>query len=186
MAAVLTELLVVHARTAPGTGTAPAHALLQQVLTELTGRAGHRLTRRCATCGGPHGKPLLDDADLHVSLAAAPGLAVVAVTGAGPVGVDVEHVVAADFEGFDEVALGPGEVAVTAAERARAWVRKEARQKATGEGLAVDPRSVDVRRDRTDDGFLLDVALSPGTACAVAVLCAGRPRLRVEERALSR
>lgn len=74
------EVLVVHARTRD------AHALLQQVLSALNGRPTHALARTCATCGGPHGKPVLVDGGLHVSLSSIADRAVVAVTAAGPVG----------------------------------------------------------------------------------------------------
>jgi 4'-phosphopantetheinyl transferase len=178
---VVEEVLVVRA------AVVGAHALLRRVLSELSGTppADHVLTRTCATCGGPHGKPVLDHPTLHVSLSSAGDLAVVAVTAAGPVGVDVERIAATDFEGFDGVALGAGEQARTPRERARAWTRKEAVLKATGTGLATDPRTVDVRSDRVLGAHLLDVPAPAGLACAVAVLCDDRPRLRVEERRLS-
>jgi 4'-phosphopantetheinyl transferase len=178
------ELLVVRAPVG-GDPRAAAHALLRAVLTQLTGTADHVLQRTCGTCGGPHGKPVLDHPSLHVSLSSAGNAAVVAVTAAGPVGVDVERVAATGFDGFPGVALGPDEPDGTTEDRARAWVRKEAVLKATGSGLAVDPRSVDVRPDRVLGAHLLDVPVPAGLACAVAVLCSDRPRLRVEERRLS-
>jgi len=115
----------------------------------------------------------------YVSLARAGDLSVVAVTDAGPVGVDVEAQGAADFAGFADVALHPGERATTADDPTRVWVRKEALIKAYGLGLAVDPS--DVRLD--DDGlaawdsphrppgavWLRDLAV-PGHVAAVAVL----------------
>jgi 4'-phosphopantetheinyl transferase len=74
----------------------------------------------------------------------------VAASPAGPVGVDVEVVGGATFAGFDDVALDPRERAWlaqvgphdAAAGRARVWVRKESVLKATGDGLARDPRLV--------------------------------------------
>lgn len=163
-----------------------AHALLRAVLADLTGRPPqeHVLVRTCATCGGPHGKPVLAGSPWHVSLSATSVRAAVVVTTAGPVGVDLELSAATGFHGFAGVALGPREQDGDTAHRARAWTRKEAALKATGTGLAVDPRTVDVRGGRALGAHLLDVDLPGPVAAAVAVLCKQRPVLRVEERTL--
>jgi 4'-phosphopantetheinyl transferase len=176
------------AEVPPTDAAASAHALLRLLLTECTGLppAAHVLVRRCARCGGAHGKPLLQSPSLHVSLAYVPGAVAVAVTGAGPVGVDLERLPATDFDGFGDVVLAPGETATTPAERARLWTRKEAVLKATGHGLTVDPRTVDVRGSTALGAHLYDVELPGALAGAVAVLCAQRPVLQVEERSLSR
>lgn len=168
---------------------ASAHALLRCVLTELTGIApsAHAFTRCCAICSGPHGKPELTSAPLHTSLSYTPVGVAVAVTATAPVGVDVESICATDFAGFADVALAPGESARTLPDRARAWTRKEALLKATGTGLAVDPRTVDVRGRTTTTPLaaqLYDVPAPTGSACAVAVLGADRPALRVQQRRL--
>jgi len=116
----------------------------------------------CAACGGTdHGRPAVAadpvDGDARagrppqLSLAHAADVVAVAVSTAGPVGVDLEPV-AAVFDGFDGVALGAGEARRIGASggldahavRLRAWVRKESVLKATGRGLAVDPRDVDL------------------------------------------
>ena len=132
-----------------------AHALARLVLAPVTGApAGDlRFGSACATCGkAGHGKPYLvraggGGAAPHFSVAHAGDRVVVAVTRAGPVGVDVEVVDAVRFAGFDGVALAGSECGVLArlaperhaAARATWWVRKEAVLKATGLGLAVDP-----------------------------------------------
>lgn len=171
----------------PTDAAASAHALLRLLLSERTQQppTAHVLVRRCTRCGGAHGKPRLQHPSLHVSLAYVASAVAVAVTDAGPVGVDLERPPATGFDGFDGVALAPGETASTTAERARLWTRKEAALKATGEGLLRDPRTVDVRGTTALGAHLLDVDLPGALTSAVAVLCAQRPRLAVQERRLS-
>jgi 4'-phosphopantetheinyl transferase len=79
----------------------------------------------------------------HISLARAGSLSIVAVTDAGPIGIDVERDGAAHFEGFGDVALHRDEVD-TPEESTRTWVRKEALLKAYGRGLEIDPRHVHI------------------------------------------
>jgi 4'-phosphopantetheinyl transferase len=151
-----------------------AHALLRIV-------AGRRLdlapaevdvSTCCPTCGGPHGRPVVEG--LQLSLSHAGGLVAVAATAALAVGIDVEPLAATRFDGFDEVALTSGErialEALPPAERDRArttwWTRKEAVLKATGEGLHVDPRSLPVH---DADPRLRDLDLHPDYACCVAI-----------------
>lgn len=111
----------------------------------------------CPRCGSDeHGRPrLLPTASLrspaYVSLARAGDLSVVAITDAGPVGVDVEAEGAAEAAEVHEVALHPDERMAPRADLTRTWVRKEALLKAYGLGLAVDP--ADVRID--DDGHVV-------------------------------
>lgn len=111
-----------------------------------------RLCPRCASTD--HGRPVVlragrasgrgERRPVHVSLSRAAGRTVVAVTTAGPVGVDVEHVDAAGFDTFARVGLHRDEADGDAAWRTRTWVRKESLVKATGHGLAVDLRDVQV------------------------------------------
>ena len=165
-----------------GDRSASAHALLRDVLQELTRTAAqdHVLTRRCGACGGPHGKPVLRHPELHVSLSSTEGLVAVAVTDAGPVGVDVELETRLGFAGFADVALAPGEPDTR---RGRTWTRKEAWLKATGTGLAVDPRTIDVSVP-TPGVQLYDVPVADGIACAAAVLSTRRQVVSVERRVL--
>lgn len=165
----------------------PAHELLRAEAARFHEVAPAQivLLHECPRCGSDvHGRPrLMATAAVrqpaHVSLARAGDLSVVAVTDAGPVGIDVEAQGAADFPGFADVALHPGERATTADDPTRVWVRKEALLKAYGLGLAVDPS--DVRLD--DDGlaswdsphrphgevWLRDLVV-PGHVAAVAML----------------
>lgn len=129
-----------------------AHSLARIVVGTHLGRepASVRFVARCKSCGGPHGKPHLDEpgADLEVSLSHSGTRIVVAVARGVPVGVDVEQT--------SPPAGGalPAEVMLSSRERQvweglsrpdrepallRYWVRKEAVLKATGDGLAVSP-----------------------------------------------
>jgi len=88
----------------------------------------------------PRGKPYLaaPDAGLHFNVSDTAGLALVAVTRAGRIGVDVEvvrerprwpRIAAARFSAREAAAIDSLEAFL------RAWVRKEAVVKLTGEGL---------------------------------------------------
>lgn len=131
-----------------------AHALLRTTVAERVGGTAQAVAfdRTCATCGSHrHGKPTVaGHHDLSVSLSYAGGLAVVALSRGGEVGVDVEVVDDSDFEGFNAVTLDLSEAPALdaldgdrlARARAQVWARKEAVLKASGHGLAVDPRQV--------------------------------------------
>lgn len=131
-----------------------AHALLRRLVSDETGADARSLAfeKRCATCGTDrHGKPhIVGMRDVFVSVSYGEHMAVAAVTRLGEVGVDVEDLESADFDGFGSVTLDPTEAAPLAglagdellAARALVWARKEAILKATGHGLVVDPSEV--------------------------------------------
>jgi 4'-phosphopantetheinyl transferase len=183
-----------------------AHALLRTAVAERVGGPAQAVVfeRTCATCGSHrHGKPTVaGHHDLSVSLSYAGGLAVVALSRAGEVGVDVEVVDDSDFEGFNVVTLDPSEApaldALTgeplARARAQVWARKEAVLKASGHGLAVDPRQVVVSGPEQPAALLAwkgeqplgssvqlaDVDLADtGHVAAVALLTGGSASVRV-------
>jgi 4'-phosphopantetheinyl transferase len=121
-----------------------------------------RIVRACRSCGSTqHGKPqvMLQQADrqLHVNLSRSAGLAVVAVTDAGPIGIDIE-------------ATQP-----SAPEDLMAWVRMESLVKATGHGVTTDPDllddeplwSVDLK---APDGFVAAVTILTHTPPTVTAL----------------
>jgi len=162
------------------------------------------LTFTCARCGGPHGRPVAMTPagcpPVHLSLSHAGNRVLVAASPAGPVGIDVEPVAGAAFAGFDDVALDPRErvwlaqvgPADGAAGRARVWVRKESVLKATGDGLARDPRMVVVSppldrarvlawpEERSPSvAHLTDLDVGPGYAACLALLAEHPARVRV-------
>lgn len=172
--------------------------LLIREATSLAGRSSPdlRLTHLCPACGSPeHGRPVLcvdgePGRGPSVSVSRAGRLTVVAVSGAGPVGVDVEADRAADFPGFDRVALHPREHST--ADDTVVWVRKESVLKATGHGLRVEPSRLRVTAADEPpalvewDGpgapptaWMYDVETAPGHVAAVTVLAPRRPVLVV-------
>lgn len=148
----------------------------------------------------PSGKPRLTFRDgrpqpLHISIAHSAGLAAAAVSGEGPIGIDIER----DERRRDLVAIAgrffaPEEQAALAAASPRRrprlfhqwWTRKEAVLKATGAGL---PGGLTLRVDGDPDGegwrpvtvtgreaplFVRDLPLpEPGVYAAIAI--DGRP-----------
>jgi 4'-phosphopantetheinyl transferase len=120
-----------------------ARAALRGILGGYLAADPARLTFRL----GPQGKPSLVDAGpaLHFNLSHSHGLALVAVTCVGEVGVDVEQVrPLADMLPLAERYFAPAEVQILLALPAElqreaffnAWTRKEAFLKAVGVGLS--------------------------------------------------
>ena len=93
--------------------------------------------RTCRRCGRPHGQPMLPGTGLHASVSHAGQWVAVALTDAGPVGVDVEAVSDADIDALTPSVLGPAEAGAvnTAMDFFVYWTRKESVMKATGDGL---------------------------------------------------
>lgn len=152
------------ARTADRVRYVTAHALVRLLLADRTGEpaAQLRFDRTCRRCGGDHGKPRLAQARpggrvaVSFNLAYAGDRIVVAVAdGDHDAGVDVERV-----PGPHAGVLGTADAGVlTARERSALqqlpsagrchalavwWTRKEAVLKASGDGLAVPPSTVEV------------------------------------------
>jgi 4'-phosphopantetheinyl transferase len=95
-------------------GIAVAEPLVRSLVARVTGRDPGPLHHTCPFCGSvEHGRPYVD-APVHVSVAHATGMTVVAVSTAGPVGVDVEA--GSDID----------------------WVRREAVGKALGVGITTE------------------------------------------------
>lgn len=119
-----------------------AHVALRRILAEATGTPPHRL----AFVIGPQGKPaLVGPGGPHFNLSHSDELAVLAVSTAGPLGVDVEAVrPIPEFDTVAEAHFSPAELdalrALPPGEREhgfyRLWTRKEAYLKAIGTGLS--------------------------------------------------
>ena len=135
-----------------------SHALARIVLAVHAGipAADLRFTNVCWHCGGPHGKPRLqqEGGSLDFSLAHSGQRVVLAIARSATVGVDVEHArrPIRDVDRLARAVLSEAEQPVIEelpqAERhaalLRYWTRKEALLKATGHGLAVRPSSLTV------------------------------------------
>lgn len=149
------------------TGTPPEHVVV---------------VRRCTRCGGAHGRPHLPDTPLHASVSHSRDWVVVALTEAGPVGVDVEYRTDVDLALLAPPVLAPDETASTVRDFFVMWTRKEAVVKATGDGLHVPLAAVRVGRADAQPllleypgrpelrAQLFDLVARPGYNAAVAVL----------------
>lgn len=158
-----------------------ARRLLRDAVAQVAGCSPGdvELHQSCPRCGGPHGRPTVEIAGRHgpeVSFAHAGDLAIVAVARA-PVGVDIEPI-GSPTHGID----------------LRVWVRTEAVLKATGFGLEIDPRLVDVGPATAPPRLvgwmgpgrrpalrMADVESAPGYLAALARL--GRRPLRLDATA---
>lgn len=133
---------------------------LEHLAASFAGVDDLRVVRACRACGSDrHGKPQVVGAPVHVSLSRSGDVAVLAVTDAGPVGVDVEH-----------LASSTGEPDVPT------WVRTESVLKATGQGLLVDPDSIDLAV-LGPDVWMFDLESPSGLNAVATVLSDVRPML---------
>lgn len=128
--------------------TITAWALVRILLGDLLGEEPRdvAIERHCVRCGSSdHGKPRLADtsAGVHFSLAHSGPHVVLAVSRAGPVGIDVERLKPnVDYRRLVRNTLTADEAGVFLAaggrplDFLRTWVRKEAVTKAVGTGIA--------------------------------------------------
>jgi 4'-phosphopantetheinyl transferase len=119
-------------------------ALLKLTVARLTGHpAGSvRVDRRCPLCGRAHGRPRLMDSDLQVSVSHSGSRVVVALTGSGEVGVDIEQRAVTRALPAVPLVLADSEPLSDPEDFLTYWCRKESAAKATGEGLQVPFRDV--------------------------------------------
>jgi 4'-phosphopantetheinyl transferase len=106
--------------------------------------------RECPDCGRPHGRPALLGHDLHLSVSHAGEIVLVALSTDAEIGVDVEKIDDDKPPCLVKRVLDAGEMdrfrttpqASQAEEFFRAWTRKEAVLKATGQGLRLPMNAV--------------------------------------------
>jgi 4'-phosphopantetheinyl transferase len=115
-------------------------ALLRWAVADRVGiePATFQVDRTCPTCSLQHGRPQLGGAaqDWFVSVTHAGSLVGVALTQAGPVGLDVEPVTDRDYVPLCDAMLAPGEPRPDSLHEFLVyWTRKESVLKATGDGL---------------------------------------------------
>lgn len=174
-------------RPADGFRFVQAHARMRRILGGLLDRPPVSLEFAL----GERGKPMLPaHPQLHFNLSHSGSLMALAVTGAGPVGVDVERIDTTHrLDDLVDRYFAPAEAAAFRAleEGARPhaffdiWTRKEAFIKVTGEGLSRGLASFEVRvagpagLERVDGAppgerwWMRDVAVPGGYRGAVAV-----------------
>lgn len=186
-----------------------AHVLVRLLVAEQAGVDPRRvvIVQECPRCGAAHGRPTVTvagKAGPPVSMSHAGGIVLVATADA-PVGVDVEPLAVAQ-NGVGRLALSASEQTELAGlpevDRGDAlirwWVRKEAVLKATGHGMELEPRLVEVsppharpRLVRWDGPgrrpFVRMSDLHVGDAYAATVaVCSRRPvRLSTARRSLN-
>ena len=150
------------------------------------------IDRSCDRCDQPHGKPRIPGGDLHVSVSHSGALAAVALTRAGPVGIDVEAKTPREMAALVKTVLSPQEILRDPDDFYVYWCRKEAVVKATGAGLRVPPVDVVVSDARhparlvsyqgaSIDCAIGDLEIRPGYAGAIAVLAAGTVRVEMQD-----
>ena len=152
----------IEGRSRSGCADAALHAILAA-----------RLGSAVRVVKGAHGKPRLAGGELELNVAHSGAWALIAITTAGPVGVDVEEHrampdAAALAARFFTAAEAQAVAVATAPDRFfRIWTRKEAWAKAQGLGLYAPLDAVDVSGD-VDGWFIADLDLGAGYSAAVA------------------
>jgi len=138
--------------------------------------------RSCPDCDRPHGKPTVPGTGLYVSVSHSGERVAVAITEAGPVGVDVEEAGATDPAELGRLVFGPGEWATGVEDFLVYWTRKESVVKATGDGLRAPlvevlvtgptevPRLVGYRGGPPPPAVVADLRAGAGYRAALTVL----------------
>ena len=147
-----------------------AAALLRVVLAERFESAPTEIQvdRTCDRCGEQHGRPRVPGYPVELSVSHSGEFAAVAVSTAGPTGIDVEHARPLDHRSLWGDVFGPeDDEARSLAAFYRGWTRKESILKATGVGLALPMSAVRVTRT-TEPPALLAYPGEPGLRARMA------------------
>jgi|TARA_R100000005_G_scaffold96723_2_gene86737 4'-phosphopantetheinyl transferase len=163
-----------------------AHGVLRHILARYMNVPADQLFFET----GERGKPFLRDGGLYFNMSHSADMAAYAISREGEIGIDIEmfdrKVEIDDLSRHYYTTAEQGELAVLDEQSRRSlffhlWTAKEARMKVTGEGLALDPREIDVeieggqligyRRPEQPKAGLQQVALAGVKgACSVAAL----------------
>jgi 4'-phosphopantetheinyl transferase len=141
------------------------------------------IDRTCALCNEPHGRPRVLGTDIEVSVSHSGQLVAVAISEAGPVGVDIEQLRRLDYRAVGRRVFTDRELDATRDPSAffALWTRKESVLKAAGVGLhmpmtqvLVTPAEEQPRLlrlgDATPPARMVDAAPIAGYAGAATVL----------------
>jgi 4'-phosphopantetheinyl transferase len=131
--------------------------------------------RSCRRCGGPHGQPRVRGSGISLSVAHSAERVMLALSGDGGVGVDVEQVHAIDADPLARLVLSEVELAQPGGGPGffPTWVRKEAVLKSIGTGLDVPMTSVVLGGADAGGQRAATLAHLPGVRVLVADLDAG-------------
>ncbi len=153
--AVLAPNEIEHAANASSPVERRRRMVCRAGLRRVLARCLHTAPAAVGFTTGPHGKPALLRADaepaVHFNLSHSRGLAAIAVSRGGEIGIDIEHLAPLEPGLADSVLSHleqdawhrlPDDARVAAFYRA--WVRKEAILKATGRGLSLAPTQIEV------------------------------------------
>ncbi|WP_326606486.1 4'-phosphopantetheinyl transferase superfamily protein [Streptomyces sp. NBC_01799] len=166
-------------------------ALLRTLAADLLGTTANRVVvgSSCPDCPRPHGKPTLPGTEWQASISHSGRLVAVALSTAGPVGIDLERIdeTIPLFELWPHILSAAESVACphdTPHSFFRTWTRKEAVLKATGDGLRISMPRISVtpadaipavtsfldRPELVDRIRLADLEPAPGYSASVAVI----------------
>jgi 4'-phosphopantetheinyl transferase len=151
---------------------------LGAVLLRLVVGPGQPIDRTCERCGEPHGRPRLPGDDRHVSVTHSGAIAAVAITRAGPVGIDVETLRVFDHTPLLADVLAPEERAPGLEAFFAYWTRKESVHE-VAVSAPHEPAQLLRYQGEALDARMTDLALAPGHAGAATVLTARPVRFRV-------
>lgn len=149
------------------------YAVFRGAMRQILGQYLGQDPAQVALAIGPHGKPHLAGGGLHFNLSHSGDVGLLALSHAGPVGVDLEATTRAPdhdrlavrvLSGAERVVFDALPPAARAAAFLRAWTRKEAYLKATGEGLSFSLQDITVTLAPGDPPRIVAIKSRPDAA----------------------